>query len=288
MLLLLLSVFFISAVLSYAYIHYAKQRNWLDVPNERSSHVHITPRGGGVVFVGLWMLIIFYALARGDLFWKQIAIFLPGLLIVTVVGFYDDCRSIPVRWRALAYLFAAILSVIALQGFSNITITANLYLSLGSWGSVLAILAIVWSINLFNFMDGIDGIAAVEALFVLGVGGFILWQAGASTLSMLAWTLAAAVCGFLIWNKSPARLFMGDAGSTALGFSIMLLALYSEKEYGIPALLWAILYGIFIFDATITLIRRFLKEKPGIKPIGCMLFKGYIKEAIPTAKSCGE
>jgi Fuc2NAc and GlcNAc transferase len=115
---------------------------------------------------------------------------------------------------------------------------------------------------MFNFMDGMDGLAAMEAIFVFGVGGYILWERSQSMMAASALVLAAAVAGFLVWNRPPARIFMGDAGSGFLGFMVGAFAVLSMVLYQVPILVWIILYAVFWYDATATLIRRILaKEK---------------------------
>ncbi len=91
---------------------------------------------------------------------------------------------------------------------------------------------------------------------MLGVGGFFLWQAGGAALAIPAWVLAATVAGFLLWNWPRAKIFMGDVGSSVLGFLIAVFALAGEVWFDVPMLLWVILYGVFWFDATLTLLRR--------------------------------
>lgn len=253
---LLLFLFFsVSTLLTYFYLSLASKKNWVDIPNQRSSHAVTTPRGGGVVFVSLWLFSAIVGLFFYTQNIVQIMALILGAIIVSMTAFYDDRVSLSAKYRILAYFIGALIVVIGLHGFAQLQL-GSFILPLGWFGSLLAILAIVWSINLFNFMDGIDGIAGVEALFVLGVGGFFLWQAGGHDLAILAWTLIALVSGFLVWNKPPAKLFMGDVGSATLGFIIIGLALLGEKLYGVPLLLWLILYGVFWFDTTLTLMRR--------------------------------
>lgn len=258
----LLFVFFTSLIGTYFFMYYASKKKWLDVPNGRSSHTQVTPRGGGIVFIGLWVLILIVGLGFHLVTAVQANIFLPSALLIASVGFWDDRYSIAASWRALAYFLASAYSVYALGGLNQLIITEHFTLTLNWLGSLIAIFSIVWSTNLFNFMDGIDGLAAVEALFLLVIGGFFFWFSSGQNFAFLAWLLAAAVAGFLIWNKPPAKLFMGDVGSATLGFIVMVLALVGEKQYGIPVLVWIILYAAFLFDATVTLIRRFMaKEK---------------------------
>lgn len=227
---------------------YALAQGLLDNPNARSSHTLATPRGGGLVFILLWLVA-----GVGSVFWgvwsfAQALAFLPGAVLLAGIGYWDDHHDLPARWRAVVHFVVAGGSIGALGVVAD--------LSLGGFGVGVAVFAVVWSINLFNFMDGTDGIAGVEALFVLGVGGFFLWQANGAALAIPAWMLAAMVAGFLLWNWPRARIFMGDVGSSVLGFLIAMFALAGEVWFDVPMVLWVILYGIFWFDATVTLVRR--------------------------------
>jgi Fuc2NAc and GlcNAc transferase len=257
----LIILFLLSASLTYYYIQYAWRHKLIDIPNARSSHTHLTPRGGGLVFISLWAITTLIAFFCHFLNAQETLILLPGTLLVGAIGFLDDRYNLPVYMRALIYLLAAIMGVLVLGGFPQLILSAQYILPLGLLGTVIAVLVIFWSINLFNFMDGLDGIAATEALFILSVGGFFLAQSGGYQIAISIWWLAACIGGFLVWNKPPAKVFMGDAGSTALGFIITMLALWGEKQYGVPILLWFILYGIFWMDTTITVIRRLIAKE---------------------------
>jgi Fuc2NAc and GlcNAc transferase len=259
--LLLIFLFSLSAYATHFYIRYAWHHQVLDIPNARSAHTHLTPRGGGIVFLGLWIAALLVAFFLNLIALQTLFIILPGVVFVATVGFCDDCYQLPARWRALAYLLAAILSISTLGGWNQFLLNENIILPLGMFGSVFAVLLITWSTNLFNFMDGLDGLAASEAIFILTLGGFFLAQVGGESIALSAWLLSAGIGGFWIWNTPPARVFMGDVGSTALGFIMMLLAFWGEKQYGVPALLWFILYGVFLVDATLTLIRRIMAKE---------------------------
>ncbi len=126
----------------------------------------------------------------------------------------------------------------------------------------IAILAIAWVTNLYNFMDGIDGLAAVEAIFVGAAGAIILSLGHAGGLALLSASLAGAGAGFLIWNRMPARIFMGDVGSGFLGFVFASIAIAAHVTAGVPAALWVILLLVFIGDATLTLFRRIAHGDP--------------------------
>lgn len=129
---------------------------------------------------------------------------------------------------------------------------------LGWLGNVLAAFYLVWLLNLYNFMDGIDGIASVEAICVCLGACLLYWIAGNVELIWAPLLLAAAVAGFL-FGISPAKIFMGDAGSGFLG--IVLGALSIQAAWASPDMLWCwlILLGVFIVDATFTLFRRLLR-----------------------------
>ncbi|MGE8637350.1 MAG: MraY family glycosyltransferase [Achromobacter sp.] len=230
-------------------------RSLLDVPNDRSSHVVPTPRGGGVAFV-VSFLAGLPVLAWLDLLPVAAAIALGGAgAMVAIIGFLDDRGHVAVRWRLLVH-FGAALWLLAWFG----GLPAGIFSSSGAmWAavaSVLGVFALVWLLNLYNFMDGIDGLAASEAICVAGSGAllYILSDNAGSMAAPLL--LAAAVAGFLLWNYPPARIFMGDAGSSFLGIVLGGLAL--QAAWHAPALFWAwiILLGVFVVDASWTLLRR--------------------------------
>jgi Fuc2NAc and GlcNAc transferase len=109
-------------------------------------------------------------------------------------------------------------------------------------------------------MDGIDGIAGSEAVFIACSAALLNWVVGGSsgtTGAMLC--LAAACIGFLIFNWPPASIFMGDVGSGFLGITLVLLAIYASQRAKIPVEVWPILGGVFLVDATVTLLRRLLR-----------------------------
>jgi Fuc2NAc and GlcNAc transferase len=246
-------IFFVSLFFTYLYIFLARNKKWIDIPGHRSSHQIPTPRGGGLVFIVLWLLCGILSVILG--FWdhRQAWVLLPGASLVSFTAFYDDVSPLSAKTRALFYILASFLCIYMIANYDETAFPLGL-LNFGT--AILYVLAIAWSINLFNFMDGLDGFAALEGIFVLSVGGFFLWEKGGQELALMAWLLAVSVAGFLFWNRPPAKVFMGDVGSTTLGFSIMAFAFLGEKVYGISILLWLILYGTFIFDSSVTLARR--------------------------------
>jgi Fuc2NAc and GlcNAc transferase len=253
--LLLVAVLAVAAMGTGLARRYALARDVLDVPNERSSHVEPTPRGGGVAIVAGFLAGVAALLILGRVE-RDIAVALIGAgVLVAVTGFLDDHAHIPARYRLLAHFAAATWALAWLGGLPPVAMLGAT-LDAGWAGNALAAIAIVWLLNLYNFMDGIDGIAGVEAVTVC-VGAAVLYHSGdIGGAWILPVLLAAAALGFLAWNLPPARIFMGDAGSGFLGVVLGILALQGARLA--PALLWSwlILLGAFVVDATVTLLRR--------------------------------
>ena len=175
-----------------------------------------------------------------------------------MVGFLDDHGHIAARWRLLAHFVAAFWALGWLGGAPALQLF-GVQFDLGWLGFALVAVYLVWLLNLYNFMDGIDGIASVEAICVC-VGGALLYVLlGKPDLALLPLMLAAAVAGFLYWNFPPARIFMGDAGSGFLGIVLGIMSI--QAGWVDPALFWSwvILLGVFVVDATFTLVRRLLR-----------------------------
>lgn len=237
---------------------YALARSLLDIPNARSSHALPTPRGGGVAIVVGFLATLPLLAASGLLAWPLLWAVLGAGVGVALIGFLDDHGHIAARWRLLGHFAAALWALLWLGGLPVLSVF-GVSLQLGWFGFALAALYLVWLLNLYNFMDGIDGIASVEAVCVC-LGGALLYCAlGYPKGAWLPLLLAAAVVGFLVWNFPRAQIFMGDAGSGFLGIALGVLSL--QAAWFAPQLLWSwlILLGVFIVDATWTLLRRLLR-----------------------------
>lgn len=249
-------------VFSFALTHvlrrYALHKSLLDIPNGRSSHTLPTPRGGGVAIVISYLVALVWMLWAGlmgrDLF---LAMFGAGALIAAL-GFLDDHGHIAARWRLLGHFFAAAWALFWLGGLPAISVF-GMTLDPGLIVNVLTAFYLVWLLNLYNFMDGIDGIASVEAICVCVGAAIIYALSGVATLVWLPILLACAVAGFLYWNFPPAKIFMGDAGSGFLGIMLGCLSLQGAWISSQFLWVWLILLGVFIVDATVTLIRRLVR-----------------------------
>lgn len=256
---LMLLAFAAAFVLTAALRQYALRRQLMDVPNARSSHVVPTPRGGGlaivVVVVALLPALWLFEVANASLAWAL----LGAGPTVALLGFADDHGHIAARWRLLGHFLAALWAMFWLGGLAPLTLFGTTQ-ELGWLGNLLGLLFLVWMLNLYNFMDGIDGIASIEAICVC-LGALLCHALAVPTdaPSKVELLLAVTVAGFCCWNFPRARIFMGDAGSGFLGMALGILAL--AATWAAPQLIWSwlILLGVFIVDATFTLLRRLLR-----------------------------
>lgn len=248
----LAGIFFLSWLISIQIRHHG-QAHLLDQPIARSAHLIATPRGGGLAIVLANLVFLLVLLSQQLLSWHEFLVLLCALP-VAVTGFLDDLKGLPVRYRLPVHLVTAFMALFLLGPVPEPFFSGWLLLP-GFVQSILLMLALVWLLNLYNFMDGIDSLAAAQCLFVSGAAGFLLIS-GHPQLAWICAGLFVSCLGFLMLNLPPARLFMGDVGSTFLGFYIGLIALISHYQQALSVWVWVLLMGSFIADTTLTLIRR--------------------------------
>lgn len=256
--LMVAAVFIAAFVLTWLLRRYALASSLMDIPNERSSHSVPTPRGGGIAIVLSFISVL---LVMGFIKWLPWP-FVVGTVGagagVAMLGFLDDHGHIAARWRLLGHFSAAAWALFWLGGLPPLVVLGFPF-DLGVIGHILAAVYIVWVLNLYNFMDGIDGIASIEAICVCAGGALLYVLLDAPMLALVHVLLAAAVAGFLCWNFPPARIFMGDAGSGFLGVILAVLSLQAAWFKAELFWSWIILLGVFVVDATFTLLRRLVR-----------------------------
>jgi len=224
----------------------------IDVPNERSSHDLPTPRGGGIAIVITWFLLISFLFLR-ELIPSNLFFALLSGLILAVVSFIDDLVNLKPWIRLFFQLLTVIIALFFLNGLQNIEIFGININALILYP--LCIIGMVWFINLYNFLDGIDGYASIEAIVVALIMFFF-------TSNLLLLIISSATLGFLVWNWPRAKIFMGDVGSTQLGFILVILGIYFQNNDLFSIWYWLMITAVFWFDATLTLYRRWRnKEK---------------------------
>ena len=229
----------------------------LDGVNERSSHTVPTPRGGGLGLV-LAALIAWVSIES----WSNGA---PNTQVLGVavavaalagVGWWDDHASLAPRTRLVAQFLAAAV-VVACVGVPEVIRIGSIVLPVpAALVAALSVVGAVWLVNLTNFMDGIDGIAGSQGLAAcLGAAAMLSGAESGGPWCNLGLAFAGACAGFLAWNWPPARIFMGDVGSTALGLVFAALVL-AQLRAGVAADLTLLPLAPFVLDATFTLVRR--------------------------------
>ncbi|WDH33710.1 MraY family glycosyltransferase [Pseudomonas chlororaphis] len=251
-------IFLCSLFLTRKLRSYALSHSLIDIPNGRSSHAAPTPRGGGVAIVLSFLFFLPFLSFESALSWGHTFGLLGAGAGVAILGFLDDHGHIAARWRLLGHFAAACWALYWVAGLPPLMVLGA-RIDLGLLGYVVAALYLVWMLNLYNFMDGIDGIASIEAITVCLGAALLYWVRGFDELIWGPLLLAFAVSGFLYWNFPPARIFMGDAGSGFLGITLAILSLEAASVFPDFFWGWLILLGVFIVDATVTLIRRLLR-----------------------------
>lgn len=209
-----------------------------DVANHRSLHVGVIPRIGGVG-VALAALAGIAWIGTGGGRWPLALAAIAGL------SFCDDRYGLP-AWLRLGAHVGVVALLLAGSGDLD-------------WPWALALgFAWVWCINLFNFMDGADGLAGGMAAVGFAALGAAALLAGAPDLAVLAFVIAGAAVGFLLFNLPPARVFLGDAGSISFGFLFGLLAWAGGLRGLWPWWFPPFVILPFVIDATMTLLGRLL------------------------------
>ncbi|MEM8638686.1 MAG: glycosyltransferase family 4 protein [Cyanobacteria bacterium P01_G01_bin.54] len=236
------------------------EKKFLDVPNERSSHTRPTPRGGGIGFV--WLFLTFSGAAASRLWSLEFPIFILQfpLLALALIGLIDDRQDLSARIRYLSQMAVAAVSLIyglvpipwlpgGGQGFTIIL------------GIIINIIFVTAFINFYNFMDGLDGLVASVTVIQLA---FLALYLDYPALILLA----VALVGFLQWNWSPAKIFMGDAGSTFLGAIVAIFLIAGSSPHLFdgqpnPVIFWSAIAVTFplIGDAIYTIIRRLMRKE---------------------------
>ena len=225
---------------------YALHRELIDHPGERRSHELPTPRGGGI------SIVVAMLVAACVLGWRNprdvvlLGGYACGLVLIAGIGLADDHKPLSPWLRLAVQVVAAAILALAVAGTWG-----------NPWLALLALVAALVLTNVWNFMDGINGLASSQALLVL---------AGISVLAGAVWgwlalAVAAACAGFLPLNFPKARIFLGDVGSGALGFTLAVLCVAAVAHAELPAQLLLLPLAPFLVDSGLTLLRRVLRRE---------------------------
>ena len=236
----------------------------IDIPKDnRRMHKKPTPRIGGLAIIfGFTVATLCFAQPSRQLYGT-----LAGAAIIAVMGVIDDCKNLPAKLKFVIQIIAALVVVFAgdikIDVFTNPNfLSDNPYWVLPEWLSVtLTVIWIVFITNAVNFIDGLDGLAAgVSAIMSISLV-FISIRVGEYPIAILGIALMGSCYGFLPFNFNPAKIFMGDTGSTFLGFMLATLSIqgvfksYAVISFAVPLLI----LGLPLFDALFAMIRRILR-----------------------------
>lgn len=252
----------VAAAVSFAFVPLVRrlalrQGVLIDSPSARSSHGHPKPRGGGLAVLGG------IAAGAGVAFEgsvREARFILLGALAFAAVGLWDDLRRLPALPRLLVEVLIAAWVVSEVGPVSRLPLPAPADVGLGPLEFAFSVAWLVSVTNFFNFMDGIDGLAGGEA--AVACVGIVAasWSAGATLLAIL---MLFALLGFLPFNWSPSRIFLGDVGSLPVGFLLAGLPFLAPGQQRARAVLaTAIALSLFLLDPVETLVRRWWKGAP--------------------------
>jgi UDP-N-acetylmuramyl pentapeptide phosphotransferase/UDP-N-acetylglucosamine-1-phosphate transferase len=248
--------FLVSALLS---LLLARSRSsfWpRDVPNARSLHVQPTPRTGGLAILLGVAAALPVAGATADPSFRWIG---GATLLLALLSFTDDRRGLPVSVRLAAQALAAAALVWgAGLAAPRVWLPFAGDVALGPFAAPLSFLGILWLTNLYNFMDGMDGFAGAMTAIGGAFLGIACWRGGDAGGAVLSFLLSAAAAGFLLQNRPPARIFLGDVGAIPVGFLVAAVALRASAAGRVDVGASCLVFAPFIVDATVTLARRAL------------------------------
>lgn len=231
----------------------------LDMPNERKVHKVPIPRLGGLgIYAGFLLGYMLFGIHS-----VQMNAILIGSFIILVTGIFDDIKPVPAKWKLLAQTVGA--SIIPLYGgilLKDIS-AFGLYLNFGILAYPITIIFIVAIINCINLIDGLDGLSSgIASIYFLTIGIIAMLLNNSNGLDIiLTFIMLGSTLGFLVHNFNPAKIFMGDTGSTFLGFMLATLSIqgvfksYAVISFAVPLLI----LGLPLFDALFAMIRRILR-----------------------------
>ena len=231
----------------------AHRFNVLDVPGDRKEHHAATALMGGVAIYGAFALTV---LRNFDFSLEMKGVALAGTLIVAT-GLLDDIRDLPASMKLL-------IQVIAVGILIKYGVVIS-FLPDGFWGTASEwVLTAVWVIgitNAINFMDGFDGLATGSCAIMIVFFGLVALQNGQTFMVYLSIPLLGACLGFLPYNfriRKPAHVFLGDAGSTFLGFMVAAIAVMGDwaGDHMVRLIVPILILGVPIFDMSFTTIMR--------------------------------
>ncbi|MCD6273959.1 MAG: undecaprenyl/decaprenyl-phosphate alpha-N-acetylglucosaminyl 1-phosphate transferase [Deltaproteobacteria bacterium] len=257
---LLLSMF-ITIILIPCFKGYAVKMNAVDIPNQRKIHKTTMPKIGGLAMaIGALVPILFWS--RMDHFIQSI---LAGASVVVIFGFLDDIKNLGYKTKFTGQIAAALIVIlyggVKIQYLGALLPDGSLLPNLFS--IPLTLIFIVGITNAINLSDGLDGLAGgISILTFIGIG-YLAYLSDNSAILLVAVAVTGAIFGFLRFNTFPAVIFMGDAGSQALGFIAAVLSIsITQSNSPFCAVLPLLLTGFPVLDTLTVMTERIIAHKP--------------------------
>ncbi len=235
----------------------------IDYPKDRGVHKKPMPRMGGVAMVlgfTITALMVYYF--DRSMSGKQFVGFLAGALLIAGLGVVDDMKNLPAKLKFCVQMVAAL--IVILSGTRIQVVLWPMTTALQAFSIPITLIWIVGVTNAVNLIDGLDGLAAgVTSIAALSLMVLCI-MTGSTTAVVLTAALAGACLGFLPRNFNPAEIFMGDTGSTFLGFVLAVTSILGVfKGYALLAIVVSVLcVGLPIFDTIFAMLRRMAKNQP--------------------------
>lgn len=257
----------------------------LDIPNERSSHNAPTPLGGGISIALSTILLLLIALLLGEVSAASdtlaLLFFIAGAVVIAALGWFDDRYTVSAKVRLLLQLGVGVLAVLIIGSVTQVRLPLSVVIVLAPLiAYFLNLIWVVGLLNIYNFMDGIDGLAGSQTV-IAGIGwSALLLARGHRDLALFAALLAASSLGFLFLNRPRALIFMGDVGSTFIGFSLAMLPLLAFVRAPDSRLLGAgvLFVAPFVLDGAFTIIRRAVRRENVLQPHRSHIYQRLIKQ----------
>ena len=227
------------------------------IPNFRSLHQNVIPKGGGIaiavsVLVGLLLFNL-----QNNLGMRHLMVFFIGGLVIAAAGYADDWYDIRPRYRLAVQMLASLWICFWFGGLPVLDL-GFMKIHLGLFGDILLIISCLWFYNLYNFIDGIDGMAASATIFISLTMVVILLMEKQYDLAFILGLLAVANIGFILFNWPPARMFLGDSGTSFISYVVSAVAIASLWRNAVSIWVWLIVFGYYFSDTTLTTVIRAL------------------------------
>lgn len=257
---ILFITFVVSASVTYMLSKSISFLGLIDAPNERSLHSTPTSRAGGIaILVSIILSVLIITVFSGFPVSNSFIWIWFCVALIAAISLIDDRISLSPLSRFIFHIISAafliyggyMLETLIVPGYS-VSIPSSLAV-------LLTGLFIIWMLNLYNFMDGMDGFAAGMAVIGFLTMAILAWETGAMMFCVTSLVIAVSCLGFLVFNFPPAKIFMGDVGSSTLGLLVAIFSLWADRDGLFPFWVALLIFSPFIVDASITLLHRLLR-----------------------------